>query len=147
MDRVAQIKADVLLMAENPHSAPSYILYAFARFARLKVLVFSEWRLFPAVTLRLGLMPPDMDIKSLELPTDVKRTAALAKFRPAIESYVAQFSDPENYRFVRRQMQIQAGRDPASGSGKRMAARIKALLRLLKSRMAYGPIRLLPVAL
>jgi hypothetical protein len=37
-------------------------------------------------------------------------------------------------------MQIRAGRDPALGSGKRMAARIKAVLRLLKPRMAYGDI-------
>ena len=140
MDRVAQSKADVLLMAENPHSAPSYVLYAIARFARVKVLVFSAWPLFPAVTLRQGLMPPDLDIKSLKLPTDAKRTAALAKFRPVIESYVARFSDPGSYGFVPRYMQIQAGRDPASGSGKRMAARIKALLRLLKPRMAYGAI-------
>lgn len=40
MERVAQSKADVLLMAENPHSAPSYILYAIARFAGVQVLVF-----------------------------------------------------------------------------------------------------------
>jgi len=90
--------------------------------------VFSAWPLFPAVTLRQGLMPPDLNVKSLELPTAAKRTAALAKFRPVIESYVARFSDPENYGFVPRYMQIQAGREPALGSGKRMAARIKVVL-------------------
>ena len=140
MDRVAQSKADVLLMAENPHSAPSYILYAIARFAGVKVLVFSAWPLFPLVTLRQGLMPPDLDVKSFELPTEAERTEALAKFRPVIESYVARFNDPENYGFVPRYMQIQAGRDPASGIGQRIAARSKAVLRLLKPRMAYGAV-------
>jgi hypothetical protein len=140
MERIGQSKADVLLMAENPHSAPSYVLYAIARYAGVNVLVFSAWLLFPVVTLWQGLMPPDLDVKSLELLTDAKRTAALVKFRPVIEGYVARFNDPENYGLVPRYMQIQAGRDPALGSGKRMAARIKAVLRLLKPRMAYGAI-------
>lgn len=85
-------------------------------------------------------MPPDLDIKTLELPTEAKRTAALAKFRPEIERYVARFSDPESYEFVPRYMQIQAGCDPALGRAKRMAARIKGVLRLLKPRMTYGAI-------
>ena len=140
MERVAHSKADVLLMSESPHSAPSYILYAIARFAGVKVLVFSAWPLAPVVTLRQGLMPPDLDINSLELPTEAKRVEALAKFRPIIESYIARFNDPENYEFVPRYMQIQAGRDPTSGSGKRIFARIKSLLRLLKPRMAYGAV-------
>jgi hypothetical protein len=82
MERVGQSKADVFLMAESQHSAPSYVLYAIARYASVKVLVFSAWPLFPVLSLRQGLMPPNLDVKYLELPADAKHTRLWRSFDP-----------------------------------------------------------------
>ncbi|WP_417243496.1 hypothetical protein [Celeribacter sp.] len=141
MSRIVAQDAEVVLMAENPHSAPSYVLYALAGFAGLEVLVFSAWPLAPVVTLRRGLWSPDLDIGALCVPREAKRTDLIARFRPVVAAYVARFENPKTYAFVPRYMQIQAGRDPLAGRVKRLTAPLKSAVRLLKPRMAYAALK------
>ena len=140
MERISTTKAQVLVMAENPHSAPSYILHAIARFAGLKVLVFSSWPLAPIVTLRRSLTPPDLDIRTLNLTSEQDRASLLANFETVVTEYIAGFNDPQKYGFIPRYMQMQAGRDPLAGKMAQLAKAIKSSVRLLKPRMAYAAI-------
>lgn len=104
---IEETRAEVLVMAESPHSAPQYVLYAVAKAMGLQLLSFQAWPLLPGLALRHGI-----DGELLVLPkkldrTSIERSSFLESGRNEIDSYLALF-ETEGYNFIPRYMQIQA---------------------------------------
>lgn len=104
---IEETRAEVLVMAESPHSTPMYVLYAVAKAMGLQVLSFLSWPLLPGLGLRHGLDGHLLALPKKLASASKARSSFLELGRKEIDRYLALF-ETEGYKFVPRYMQIQA---------------------------------------
>lgn len=106
-DRVSNLRPDAVIMAEAPHSASQYVLYAVAEAMGVPIFCFVSWPFVPGLVLRRGLSGGFIPLSG----EDVRRSDYLDACISEVKRYLDSFSDQEGYGFLPRYMQLQANRE------------------------------------
>lgn len=141
VDKVTNLRPDALIMAEAPHSASVYVLYAVAEAMGVPVFCFVTWPLVPGIVLRRGLSG-----EFVPSPDNVfKRDDYFDACINEVKKYLSSFTDEDGYSFLPRYIQHQANRE-RKGSRKKIKEnpwirKISLLSKLLVPKRAKAALK------